>query len=110
MRHLILGVTLALASASQAGAQERVFYPAEAQAQAIAGRAVVECLVGEQGRLTCEVTEESPANMAFGAAALRMSEHLRVAPRTRDGQSTVGGRIRRTYVFNPGPPPSVTHE
>lgn len=45
--------------------------------------------------------------MAFGAAALRMSQHWRIAPRTRDGVSTSGGRIRRELVFEPGPPPHV---
>lgn len=86
----------------------RIFYPATAQAQGIGGEATIECVVRRNGRLRCETIEETPVNMGFGAAALRMSEYLRIAPRTRDGVPTEGGRFRRTYVFNPGPPPTVT--
>jgi len=84
-----------------------MFYPAAAQEQGIGGRVVLECPTGEDGRLACEVIEESPPGMAFGAAALRMSEDWRIAPRTRDGALTAGGRIRRILVFEPGPPPRV---
>ncbi len=108
MRTLVLSIVFALTStAVQAQQAPRIFYPAEAQAQGIGGRAVVECLVGEDGRLACEVTEEAPANMGFGAAALRISQDWRIAPQTRDGVSTAGGRMRRTLVFEPGPPPRV---
>ena len=110
MRSIVLSVLviMVVAGSGQAQPMPRIFYPAAAQAQGIGGEATVECLVGGDGRLTCETIEEAPANMGFGAAALRMSEDLRIAPRTRDGVPTEGGRLRRTYVFNPGPPPTVT--
>lgn len=110
MRSILLSFLLVVAATGSAQAQPvpRIFYPATAQAQGIGGEATIECLVGHDGRLSCETIEETPANMGFGAAALRMSEDLRIAPRTRDGVSTAGGRLRRTYVFNPGPPPTVT--
>ena len=110
MRATVLSVLLVMVAASSAQAQTapRIFYPAAAQTQGIGGEATVECLVGDNGRLACETIEEAPANMGFGAAALRMCEDLRVAPRTRDGVSTAGGRLRRTFVFEPGPPPTVT--
>ncbi len=112
MRVAILAIALALAPVVSSQAQEapRIFYPAAAQAQGIGGRAVVECLVGEDGRLACEVVEESPANMGFGAAALRMSQDWRVAPAAADGTPTVGGKIRRTLAFEPGPPPRVIQD
>lgn len=108
MRAMVLSLCFA-ATAGVAHAQQmaRVFYPATAQEQGIGGRVVLECPVGDDGRLACVVTEETPEGMAFGAAALRMSEDWRISSRTRDGQPTAGGRIRRTLVFKPGPPPRV---
>lgn len=99
---------MTVGASAQAQTAPRIFCPAAAQAQGVGGEATVESLVGEDGRLTCEIIEEMPANMSFGAGALRMSEDFRVAPRTRDGVSTAGGRLRRTFVFEPGPPPTVT--
>ncbi|MCX7359292.1 MAG: energy transducer TonB [Alphaproteobacteria bacterium] len=111
MRALVISALFLVGASGPAQAQNgpRIFYPATAQTQGIGGEATVECLVGEDGRLTCETIEEAPVNMGFGAAALRMTEDLRIAPRTRDGVSTAGGRFRRTYVFEPGPPPTVTN-
>jgi TonB family protein len=110
MRAIVLSIALTFATGASAQAQQalRLFYPAAAQEQGIGGQVTVECLVGEDGRLTCEAIEETPANMGFGAAALRMVEDWRIAPRTRDGVPTAGGRVRRTFVFEPGPPPTVT--
>ncbi|OQW62286.1 MAG: hypothetical protein A4S17_01650 [Proteobacteria bacterium HN_bin10] len=110
MRAALFALVIAFLCAPAVTAQPRMFYPSEAQAQGIGGQAVVECLVGDDGRLACEVTEETPANMAFGLAALRMMEQARVAPRTRDGVPTAGGRIRRTFVFEPGPPARVIQD
>jgi len=108
MRAILISLCCAVAAgAAQAQQMPRIFYPAAAQEQGIGGRVVLECPVGDDGRLACVVTEESPEGMAFGAAALRMSEDWRIAPLTRDGQPTAAGRIRRTLVFEPGPPPRV---
>lgn len=103
-------VFIALAASLPAAAQQRTFYPSAAQAQGIGGQVVLECLVGEDGRTACEVVEETPTGMAFGAAALRMSEDWRVAPQTRDFVPTAGGRIRRTFAFEPGPPARVIQD
>jgi TonB family protein len=112
MKALLVSFLLVLGASASAAAQDgqRVFYPAAAQEQGVGGRVTLECPIDEEGRLDCAVTEEAPANMGFGAAALRMVEDWRVAPRTHDGVSTAGGRIRRTFVFEPGPPPRVSQE
>lgn len=108
MRALIIAtLASAFVGSAQAQDQPRIFYPAAAQEQGIGGRVVLECPIGEDGRVACEVVEETPTGMAFGAAAVRMSEDWRIAPQTRDGVATAGGRIRRTLVFEPGPPPRV---
>lgn len=109
MRIALATFLLVLGVSGPASAQNapRIFYPAAAQEQGVGGRVVLECPVGDDGRLACVVMEETPEGMAFGAAALRMSEDWRISSRTRDGQPTAGGRIRRTLVFEPGPPPRV---
>jgi len=95
-----------LGTSGSAAAQTapRIFYPAAAQEQGVGGRVVLECPVGEDGRLACVVIEETPEGMAFGAAALRMSEDWHVSSRTRDGQPTTGGRIRRLWFSSQGRP------
>ncbi len=72
------------------------YYPERAQEREVEGRATVECIVGADGRLSCTVTSEDPPGYGFGEATLRVARHFRVAPATRDGVATSGGRIRRT--------------
>jgi TonB family protein len=112
MRLGILSIGLALVLAATASAQEGSqdeFYPNTARQQGVGGTVTLECLVNAEGRLGCEVKEESPAHWEFGDAALAMSTHWRVAARTHNGQSTAGGRLRRTLVFQPGPPARILH-
>lgn len=112
MRTALVSLLLVIGVSGPASAQTapRIFYPAAAQEQGVGGRVVLECPIGDDGRVSCVVMEETPEGMAFGAAALRMSEDWRIAPRTRDGVPTAGGRIRRTLVFEPGPPPRVRND
>jgi protein TonB len=72
------------------------YYPERAQEREVEGRATVECIVGADGRLSCTVTSEDPPGYGFGDATLRVTRHFRIAPSTRDGVATSGGRIRRT--------------
>ena len=45
---------------------------------------------------TCTVTNEDPPGFGFGEATLRISRFFRIAPATRDGVPTSGGRFRTT--------------
>ena len=72
------------------------YYPERAQEREVEGRATIECIVNANGSLACTVTSEDPPGYGFGDATLRVSRHFRIAPATRDGQATSGGRIRRT--------------
>ena len=72
------------------------YYPARAQERDQEGRATLDCIVAVDGRLACTITSEDPPGWGFGEATLRVSRHFRVAPQTRDGQPTAGGRFRRT--------------
>jgi protein TonB len=71
------------------------YYPERAQEREVEGRATIDCIVGADGRLSCSVTNEDPPGYGFGDASLRVSRHFRVAPATRDGVPTSGGRFRR---------------
>ncbi|WP_395645359.1 TonB family protein [Terricaulis sp.] len=75
------------------------YYPARALAMSIEGQAVLDCLVGTDGRLACSVVSETPSNWGFGAAAVRISEDYRMVPAMRDGVA-VEGRYRMRVPFD----------
>ena len=76
------------------GADVARHYPAGALARSVSGSATLDCLVGVDGALQCGVTSEEPAGWGFGDAALLLSRRFRMAPETRDGVPTAGGRYR----------------
>jgi protein TonB len=71
------------------------YYPERARDRDVEGSATIECIVGADGRLSCTVTSEDPPGFGFGEATLRVARHFRIAPATRDGVATAGGRIRQ---------------
>lgn len=71
------------------------YYPARALESGLEGRATIECFVAADGSLSCTVISEDPPGAGFGEASLRAARHFRVAPRTRDGDPTEGGVMRR---------------
>lgn len=106
---LTLALALALPNAAEAQQEAASHYPVTAAQQLVSGRVTLDCIIGEGGRLGCEVFEEAPLYWEFGQAALTISTEWRVSQRTLTGQSTLGGRVRRTLVFEPGPPPHIRH-
>lgn len=85
-------------------------YPPEALAQRQEGRAVLECIVAADGRLSCLVISEDPPGWGFGEATLAASRSFRMAPATIDGRPTSGGRVRVPMRWNiadePNRPPA----
>lgn len=71
------------------------YYPARAEAADMSGSATLDCLVSATGSLSCTVVSEEPAGFGFGEASLRISQHFRAGPTTRDGVATAEGRVRR---------------
>lgn len=71
-------------------------YPDLATQGNVSGRVTLDCRVVDRGRLDCVVTNEDPPGYGFAEATLAISRQFRVAPATRDGRPTEGGRIRRT--------------
>lgn len=71
-------------------------YPDAAGRASMSGHVTLDCVVDADGRLDCVVTREEPAGYGFAEATLAISRYFRVAPETRDGVPTEGGRVRRT--------------
>lgn len=84
-------------------------YPKVAQALEIAGYAQINCMVNERGRLAdCVATVESPRDLGFGAAALRMSGQFRMKPKTINGDPVAGGTVSVPIRFALPPiPPAL---
>jgi protein TonB len=78
------------------------YYPPRAMEREMEGRVQLDCIVAADGRISCTVTSEDPTGWGFGEAALRVSRHFRMAPATRDGVPTSGGRVRVPITFRLG--------
>jgi TonB family protein len=79
------------------------FYPPEALERRTEGQALLDCSVADGAVQECQVVEETPRDMRFGEAALRITCHARAAP-SSDASSQVYERdgvrrLRRTIRF-----------
>ena len=82
-------------------AQMARFYPDRAIRQNVSGRATLNCSVNATGRLSgCAVGSETPADMGFGSAALRLSAFFRMSPRTVNGQPVDGSEVSIPITFS----------
>lgn len=69
-------------------------YPRRAREDGIGGSALLHCTVTVSGDLTgCSVRSESPAGAGFGDAAVKLSRHFRMNPRTVDGTPVGGAQV-----------------
>ncbi|HYD87680.1 MAG TPA: hypothetical protein VEA80_09410 [Vitreimonas sp.] len=74
-------------------------YPQGALERTLDGEAVVDCLVVEDGRLSCIGVEETPVGEGFAQAAASIARDYRVR-RGRDGTPAIGRRVRVLVRFN----------
>jgi protein TonB len=78
-------------------------YPVRAAESGITGKATLLCEVLASGAVgSCAVTEETPKGQHFGDAALAMTRYFKLSPRTVDGVSVAGSKVRIPIVFNLG--------
>lgn len=78
------------------------YFPRRALDQGQSGRVVLDCLIGDNGRLSCSVAQESPSGYGFGQAGMNISRQLRVQSRLPNGSPAAGRRLRLPLSFQAG--------
>jgi tetratricopeptide (TPR) repeat protein len=74
------------------------FYPPAALARGLEGHAVLDCIIGGDGRSRCAIAEEEPSDAGFGLAALGIAQSLRMRE-SQNSEPTAGRRVRVPITF-----------
>ena len=75
-------------------------YPQRALRERVMARVTLDCLVGEDGRLTCTVLSDDHPEYGFDEATLALARSFRMAAQTRDGAPTAGRRVHVRIRWN----------
>ena len=66
----------------------------------LSGGAVIDCRIVAEGRLDgCVAQSEAPADLGFGEAASKVARAMQANLWTREGDPTVGARVRLPMKF-----------
>ncbi len=88
-------------TAPDQGSAMKTFPAKAADAGLTTGKASLDCLVGEGGRINrCQVVSEEPAGMDFGPSAIQIAQALSVNPWTEEGLPSDGERLRFAIRLN----------
>ena len=83
------------------GADFARYYPDAAARHSLAGDAVLDCVIATDGRLSCKVSSEAPLGQDFGAAALKLSARVQMAPFSCSGGPVAGRHFTLPIHFRP---------
>lgn len=70
------------------------YYPPAALGAGIDARVILDCFIGQDGRLSCTLISEDPVGHGFDIASLQAARAFRAAPENQDGLPTAGRRLR----------------